>query len=181
MDVYACRLMSQLGHHARYHRYAQLVQPVRDAVGGDRLERRICDYDLIKAGGCRVSLVACLDIGLQHFQYFRQGIDQLLRLVCSAVSTVAHKAQRLGQSIIGAHKFPCPLFSLNESASRLSHMIREHSRKQMLDRFSDDLLDSEESSLIRSCVDLSHCSCYLFKMSCTCPPVVYCHISGPPQ
>ncbi len=56
VDVDAGERMRVLRHDARQHRHALCVQLVRDAVGRDRLDRRVAEDDLLDAVRRRIAL-----------------------------------------------------------------------------------------------------------------------------
>ena len=78
VDIYTGEAVGILGHHTWNQRHTEKEEFVSQAVHKDRVETRVGKDDLIRIVGCRVAVVACLDVGHQHLPDGRNPGQKLI-------------------------------------------------------------------------------------------------------
>ena len=78
VDIYTGEAVGILGHHTWNQRHTEKEEFVSQAVHKDRVETRVGKDDLIRIVGCRVAVVACLDVGHQHLPDGRNPGQELI-------------------------------------------------------------------------------------------------------
>ena len=100
MNINPGFFMGKFRHDPGDQGHIQLIQFVRQAVDGDRVEAGIADHDLFPSAGRRIALVQGFNVQQQEPLHFRQpagkGFHRFLRLDLRRFFRLIHKPQRRG-------------------------------------------------------------------------------------
>ena len=94
MDVAAGLGVRPLGHDARHHGHAEVVQRVRDAVHADRQYAGIGEHDFIEVGRGRIAVERRLNVANQQAADLGQPSQEHLREFTRTGRAIAHRAAR---------------------------------------------------------------------------------------